>query len=258
MTIEQQEVKPYEHPEKGIGETELHQFRAAQLAFRSQEVSATLDLLEAINSGHAPANLWTPHHPSRAAGLEDVLDSLKSRLSFDWTVMMGHSFGAATGFLSASRDSRIKSVVAMDPWMYPMPSQFAHTTQHPLLVINSEKFHWKTNMDSLKQLLQHNVSLGAGAPSSHASMMVTLRGTGHMDQSDLTVALPSYLTSRFRSGQTADPVAVLRSNNDIILAFLKEKAKVDMPSDVQTLVLPSSEEERLAFEAKQSCIVDYM
>lgn len=257
MTIEQQLVKPYEHPEDGLGESELHQFRAKQLAFRAQEVSATLDLLEAVNKGEAPANLWKLHHPDHAANLQEVVSSLKGKLDFSKTVVMGHSFGAATSFFSASRDPRVRSIVAMDPWMYPLPSKFAHKTQYPLLVINSETFHWKANLDSLKQLLQHNVQLG-NTSSSHASMMVGLKGTGHMDQSDFTVALPTYVTERFRPGQTSDPVAVLRSNNDIILAFLKEKAKIDIPSGVETLALPKNDTERGEFETKQSCIIDYM
>lgn len=258
MTIEQQIVKPYDHPEEGLGESELHQFRAKQLAFRSQEVSATLDLLQSINEGNPPMNLWKLHHPEHSSNLEPVVNSLKSRLDFSDTVVMGHSFGAATGFFAASRDPRIRAVVAMDPWMYPLPSQFAHKTQYPLLVINSETFHWKTNLDSLKQLLHHNVQLGNGSTSNHASLMVSLKGTGHMDQSDFTVALPAYVTERFRPGQTSDPVAVLRSNNDIIMAFLKENAKIDIPSGAETLKLPDSEEDGARFESSQSCIIDYM
>ena len=34
--------------------------------------------------------------------------------------MAGHSFGGATALLVGNTDSRVKSVVTHDPWMYPI------------------------------------------------------------------------------------------------------------------------------------------
>ncbi len=253
MTIEQEQVKPYNHPEANLPDDEIHQFRSKQLLFRAQEVSATIDLMNMLNCGtDAPLNLWRLMHVN-APPYDSVLEGLKHRIDTLRTIALGHSFGAATSFFASSIDDRIKAVIAMDPWMYPLPRPFAHRSPYPLLIINSETFHWETNLTALKSLLHHNVSLSKG---KMPSMMVTLKQTGHMDQSDFTVALPSYVTSRFRPNQTADPVSVLRSNNDIILGFLKDSCGY---TNVKSSLSPlRTEEERKKFETEFNCIIDYI
>lgn len=247
MTLEQDTVRPYEHPDPALPETELHAFRSKQLAQRAREVSSTLDLVTEINQGKAPQNLW-PQKPESAS----VLKKLKDRLNLDQVAVGGHSFGAATSFLGASQDPRFKAVVAMDPWMYPLPSTFLHAKNIPLLVINSETFHWAANLSALERVVKHEQTSWA--------MMATLKGTGHMDQSDFTCAFPSYVTSWFRSGLTSDPVSVLRSNNDLILAFMQRKARFDFPSGADTVSLLEANpkpEDKTRFEAAHNCHVDF-
>lgn len=238
MTVEKEQVRPYEHPTDGATDEHLHKFRSKQLHLRSQEVAATLDLLEKLNSGQdLPTNLWR------------ALRNVDFRGKIDHghqAVIMGHSFGAATAFFAASCDNRFGSVVGMDPWMFPLPSAFKVTQQLPTLIINSESFHWAANMSALKEYIRNNPK----------SLMVTLNGTGHMDQSDFTVAFPTVVTARFRPSQTRNPQAVLRANNDIILAFLKEKVGMVLP-DVHT-TLPTRSSEGLAFEKTHDCIIDQM
>lgn len=248
MTMEQDVVRPYEHPDPGMPETELHAFRTKQLAQRAREASATLDLLTAINQGRAPPNIW----PGGGREGESVIAGLKGRLDLSRAAAIGHSFGAATSLMAASKDPRFHSVTAMDPWMYPLPSAFLHGPAAPLLVVNSETFHWAANLRALQRVVQHKQVAWA--------MMVTLRGTGHMDQSDFTCAFPSYITLWFRSGLTSDPTAVLRSNNDLILAFLQQKAHIALPSGASTVALPhanSIPEEKERFEAAHNCRVDF-
>lgn len=253
MTVEQELVKPYDHPVENIADDALHTFRARQLGIRTQEVSSTIDLLESINQGSVPRNIWRLVNPSSSIIQSQAIDSLKNRLDFSKIVAIGHSFGAATSFFASSHDDRIKAVIGMDPWMYPLPRPvFSHGRPHPLLVINSEYFHWAANLDAIKSLLNDNNKSSEGS-----TMMVTLKGTGHMDQSDLTVALPPYVTSRFRPNQTSDPTAVLRSNNDIILAFLQQKVGI-MGLQYISINLPDDSDEVEEFQERQQCIVDFI
>lgn len=254
MTVEDQAVRPYDHPADGLADGELHAFRARQLALRSQELSAALDLLEAIQRGGSlPTNRWRLARP--AAGSPDpVPAALRQRLALDHTVAMGHSFGAATAFYASARDTRIHAAIGMDPWMFPLPRPFHRRAAHPLLVVNSETFHWAANLDALKGLLADNARLGGTA-----SLMVTLRGTGHMDQSDMVAALPAYAMARLRPrSSTADPAQVLRANNDILLAFLKDSVGVPALRSTPTGGLPGDPAATAAFEARHNCTVDYV
>lgn len=257
MTVEQEQVKPYDHPQEGLVDDEIHLFRTKQLAFRANEVSATIDLLDLLNKGHnVPANLWKLMHPSALPGQAALLESLVGSIDCSRVVIAGHSFGAATAFYAAHKDHRISAAITMDPWMFPLPRPFDTDRQIPLLIINSENFHWNANLTALKALLDRNVELGSKLDNPHASMMVTLKGTGHMDQSDFTVALPSYVTDRFRPGQTADPAGVLRTNNDIILAFLKYHC--NLQPGYEAVPFPKTKREKVRYEQEHNVTLDYI
>lgn len=244
MTIEQEMVKPYDHPAESLVEEELHSFRSKQLSLRTEEVSANLDLLEAFDHGEPPENLLNQ-------ALTQSPHELKGRIDMSKCVAMGHSFGAATSIFASTKDDRIHSVVGMDPWMYPFPHNFALRRALPMLIINSETFHWPTNLRNVNAILDTNRQL---SPST-SSLMITLKQTGHMDQSDLVAALPKFALSKFRPVLGADPHIVLRNNNDLILAFLKEKAGFSHLQLDRTLPDPNSDPK--TFEESFSCIIDH-
>jgi len=137
---------------------------------------------------------------------------------------MGHSFGAATAFLATSMDPRLQSCIGLDPWMFPLggDSFFEPEIQKSgrggfnVRIINSATFHWKKNYDSMKLFLARNRELG------FSGKMMTVKGTGHQDQSDLPSALPEYIMSRFRPDKATNVHLALDINCKIILEFWKE------------------------------------
>ena len=50
--------------------------------------------------------------------------------------IMGHSFGGATAIKTSQLDSRIKAIVAYDPWMFPLDKEI----QEGSLKLNSNLF----------------------------------------------------------------------------------------------------------------------
>jgi hypothetical protein len=212
-------VLQYRHPPKN--DDAAHEFRTLQLQHRRQEVSATIDLLLTDDSQNMTANIWKAKSARRSTSrddfVEDPLSLLKGRIQKVPIGICGHSFGAATSFLASQQDDRIGSVLALDPWMFPIPSDFITTMTRglPVLVINSETFHWPTNLESIATLLARNKELH-GFPS----MQVTVIGTGHMDQSDFSAAMPAWLFGRFRGGGTAEPQQALATNTRLVTAFI--------------------------------------
>jgi len=138
---------------------------------------------------------------------------------------MGHSFGAATNIYSAQEDDRIKAVLSFDPWLYPLPHDFIVNNMKrtmPMLSINSETFHWPGNMETLKAILEKNHQLcKSNGQMKCPSMQVTVRGAGHMDQSDFCVIVPSWILERYRPRLTMeDPTAVLQTNTSLAKTFV--------------------------------------
>ncbi|PJF16784.1 hypothetical protein PSACC_03413 [Paramicrosporidium saccamoebae] len=215
--LQDETVLQYRHPPSN--DDEAHEFRATQLLHRTQEVSATIDLM--LSDALSPS-VWkqtSTHEPTDRGDLvTDPLSQFRGRIKKDFVAMAGHSFGAATGFLAAQKDHRIGSMLAFDPWMFPLPSNYNEKVQLralPTLVINSSTFHWPSNLQSLAMLLQRNHELG-----SLQSMQITLNSTGHLDQSDFSAIIPAWIRNRYRSGATADPVDVLTTNAQLNFAFL--------------------------------------
>lgn len=243
-------VLQYQHPPED--DRAAYAFRAEQLAHRRQEVSATLDLFQgeaaegkdrdggnedgekameeekkATQTITADKNLWRQTSGREYTGRRDLLegpdDDPLPVLRKAWNQsgqlvgIMGHSFGAATSLLASQQDSRIGSVLTLDPWMFPLPDDFA-TSAHqnralPMLSINSSLFHWPVNLQALRAVLERNTDLGS------SSVQISIASTRHMDQSDFPSLVPAWLASRFRSQPLADPHDTLRLNTQLSLAF---------------------------------------
>lgn len=56
------------------------------------------------------------------AKLFDINDNLKKNVKFetDNICLIGHSFGGGTAIYTAMNENRIKSIVALDPWLFPI------------------------------------------------------------------------------------------------------------------------------------------
>ena len=218
-------VLQYQHPPED--DHAAYAFRAEQLAHRRQEVSATLDLFLGDKEAAAVENLWRQTSGREYTGRQDLLKSPDDdplpvlRRAWDQSGqlvgIMGHSFGAATSFLASQQDPRIGSVLALDPWMFPLPEDFA-TSAHQkralsMLSINSSLFHWPANLQALRAVLERNAHLGS------SSVQLSIASTRHMDHSDFPSLIPAWLASRFRSLPLADPRDTLRLNTQLSLAF---------------------------------------
>jgi platelet-activating factor acetylhydrolase len=202
----QTESLPYQKPPPSGTEAE-YTFRHNQLLYRYSEIQCILDLLDSLNSSSSPLpNIYISPSDKPVPNFHMDLSKLH---------IMGHSFGAATGFYAISQEPRFCSVVALDPWMKPLPQnpQFSNRA-FPALIINSDTFHWKSNLLALDRFMSRNKELGG------RGMLLTIKGTGHHDQSDIPSALPGVLIKRPENA--TEKHLVLQINCQLILIFFKE------------------------------------
>jgi hypothetical protein len=70
-----------------------------------------------------------------------VANPYYTMIDFDRVGMMGHSMGAGTSYHALINDTRIKSVVALDGWFFPLDQKtFSTKTNKPFLHLGQEEF----------------------------------------------------------------------------------------------------------------------
>lgn len=217
-------VLQYQHPPKH--DEEAHRFRTSQLNHRREEVVRALDLLLPVEttSGQTEAvNLWRDSYNQGTLSPRDdlikeqsPLDLLRERLDRDCVILAGHSFGACTAIYVAQTDDRIDRVLALDPWLFPLPHDWTVQRTLSTLVICSETFRWPGNQEAIRDLLSKLHTNGA----SWLAQMTVMK-SGHMDQSDMSIMLPAWLAARFRDPELMAPQEVLSLNTRLVEEFVR-------------------------------------
>ena len=182
------------------------QLRNSQVHQRAKECMQTLNFLEQLNEGQPPKNL-----------LGAVFDSpqFKDRLDLNNVSIMGHSFGGVTTIATLAKDKRFKCGIALDAWMFPLGDElYHHTVNQPLLFVNTETFHWKKNIQQIKELLNNEIV---------ERKMVTIKGSSHLTQSDLPSVVPAAAWRLLGvNSQSLDIGKVIDINRTIIATFLSK------------------------------------
>jgi len=140
------ETYEIEHLKLGGRETldEEYTIRNSQILRRKREVSRALDLVLRINTGAKIDNCLKKETGFNFAIFKGLIDT-------DHCYMMGHSFGGGTALLAASDDDRFKSVVTIDPWMFPA-SRINFSVNKPVLMINTELFVHESNIKKAREV----------------------------------------------------------------------------------------------------------
>ena len=168
---------PHEHVKNDDSEL---QRRTEQIMLRSEEIRRTIDVLEMLNSGEIIENCVVD------SLLNKLVTTIKGNLDLKKNLFVaGHSFGGSSVMLASSQDSRVKAVLALDPWMYPL-SHSRFKLDKPTLVINTEKF-----------INQNNISVIKRAADDESVVQFKVMKSGvHLCATDIPAVFPSKLLSK--------------------------------------------------------------
>jgi len=153
-----------------------------QLQYRTREVRACLDSLQALDDGSAEKELFI--NPVEGVTEDVHMDVFKGKLCTEKPVVAGHSMGGATTIRTLAEDPRFVAGVAFDSWQYPVRDDEVNLDRSNLLFVNCEKFQSKTNLGRMTKFETKLEKLG---PVS--SNVVNLRGAYHYASTDLNVIL---------------------------------------------------------------------
>jgi platelet-activating factor acetylhydrolase len=218
-SLDQLEIH-HHHPSKEElreNETEneyLLRLRSTQLNHRRDEILEALTLIDDIEKGDLK------HVLLRENGFDEpFLTGLKNRLDFDNMMIMGHSFGvfyldkgATTIHTLNTQVKPFKCAVIMDPWMFAVPPN--SVLKIPTLNVQSHIFHWKKNLDAIKEMESH-------ADAHPESQFALIKDTKHNDFSDFSMAFTRVLTFAKQAGP-ADPIETHAIQDEIAMEFLSK------------------------------------
>eukprot|EP00842_Homolaphlyctis_polyrhiza_P005519 jgi/Hompol1/5969/HPOL_000170-RA len=105
--------------------------------------------------------------------------------------------------------------------MFPLPG--SPTTSVPVLTIQSSKFHWRDNLDSLLQFYRDSLAI---CEEPLLSGFGLIRNTSHSDCSDLVLVIPAVMRRIGQSGP-ADPLHTQWITHCWITEFLRSTLHLD-------------------------------
>ena len=143
-----EKVEEIPHLRVPVNEHE-YEVRNRQVNHRCDEVLRAIDILDKINAGQTLSNVVADHDDMDLSMLQSSMD-LTSHL-----YLMGHSFGGSTVLLASSLDTRVKAVLALDPWMLPLAKQ-KFTIDKPTQVVNTVQFVNKNNLRVIEEASKNN------------------------------------------------------------------------------------------------------
>lgn len=213
MTIDQKgRVFPYRAGPSGLTLPMVdYTYRAAQMRHRLHEMHSAVRFMRRLDDAGDCDRLVSPHPKQQ-------LSMFRGRLLTERLIMLGHSFGAGTCLAASQQIPAVSCCIAWDPWMFPMPQPQLQISRRnlDLLVVLNEKFSWPENDVAIHRHLQDMRN------DSHLLGQVCMRGSGHMDQSDLASIVPARIIRLLRPGSSIprDPHSVLQANVDLAAAHL--------------------------------------
>eukprot|EP00057_Strongylocentrotus_purpuratus_P027218 XP_011681692.1 PREDICTED: platelet-activating factor acetylhydrolase isoform X3 [Strongylocentrotus purpuratus] len=189
---------PYEDPE----------LRLRQITQRRDECIASLNFLEVLDDGL---------NYESDIDKDFDLSEFKGRLDLSSAAMCGHSYGGATAIATLSKEKRFKCGVVCDPWGYTLSlDESFRCVDQPMLIINTEKFQFKDNMEHLLCLMPDTEA------TSGSRQMITIRGTDHQCQTDMGFVFPYFLAKLLNMRDKLHPRVAIETNNDAMINFLSQ------------------------------------
>ena len=215
--------------------------RNRQVHLRSKEASRTLDVLLALQDGKNVENVFVKENASSIPSpsslpipefsqFNGVMDTTKP-------IIAGHSFGGATTLLTLAEDTRFKSGIALDAWLFPVKDMnLSDTVKQPILFINTESF---LNTRNLTQMATFENSTASDI--SEERRCYCIPGTVHQNHLDLPFLVQHTALKRILGLHSKTcPDVVMSLNNKLMVQFIFKHMGLAPDGEIDDYILRSS------------------
>ena len=148
------------------GHTDSVNVRKMQINTRAADISFILDQLNKIQSG-------------------EIESQINAKIDLEKVAVGGHSYGGSTATVASQRDGRVKACFVLDSWISPIPQETIDDGVHvPFLFMGRPTWSgsdYPGNYPRLDSLMAH---------SSNPKYRLIIRGTKHLDYSDIPLFSP--------------------------------------------------------------------
>lgn len=199
----------YLRPDAFMGFTDPDYLMRAQMMRETgtNDITHTLKMLEAMNNGGID---------SPFAGIMDLNN----------VGIIGHCIGASASIVTASNDSRIRTIVALDPWIEPLEQCYIEKgIDIPHTILNTDQWEMLRGYDNLKRILKN---------STNERTHLLLKGANHFDFNMLGRMSPlirmSGYTGAFGTKKGRE------KQNEVILTCLDKYLKGDESACVEKVI----------------------
>lgn len=182
-----------------------HEIRNKQVHSRADDCISVLNHMVEINSG-----------TFSCIGTDFNLQQFEEKLDLERIAILGHSFGGGSAIAALAKDNRFKVAVALDSWMFPLDKNvYKDVSSVPILFVNSESFHWPSNISNIRKLDQDTFDVSA------ERKIVTVLGSVHQSHSDFPLLVKwSWLAQKFKLQGAGDPLQMSKIHNELLVAFI--------------------------------------
>ena len=148
------------------GHTDSVNVRKMQMNTRVADISFILNQLDKIQSG-------------------EIESQISAKIDLERVAVGGHSYGGSTATVASQRDDRIKACFVLDSWISPIPQETIDDGVHvPFIFMGRPTWSgsdYPGNYPKLDSLMAH---------SSNPKYRLIIRGTKHLDYSDIPLFSP--------------------------------------------------------------------
>lgn len=197
------------------GKTSIPEFRAPQLETQCQELATLMSLLSGSRKELHPTEVFIPLRDS-----SPVPYNLFGQMDLSHIVVAGHSFGAATALMYATRMATPPiALICMDPWMLPLEGR-VHEFPIPkgthAVFIDMDDPAMAENMPVRKHVCKQDKNDGAILDA------ITVVDGLHNDSSDFPLRIPHWIAAATNlTRYSSDPLRLLKAQNNAAYHFLR-------------------------------------
>lgn len=162
---------------------------------------------------------------------------------------MGHSFGGATVLMAGAAELRFKTIISLDPWMFPIKDEALDLIPQPVMMIFSENLSKMPNTKSIEEWIHHD-----NEQNNDDRNAIIINGSNHLQQSDIPYVFSAFnrIFNTFSWRNRINPIVVHDLTTNLSIQFIGKHLGINYPKLIFNLLFARATQ--LVYKQLSICI----